>query len=168
MHLQVGGQRLGGLGHEGPDKLDVGRQGARPLHRKVEVEQVHDAPPQRSPRAQVNAVLHAQRQVHTPAIKTAPHMSCPASWLPQDRDANRTCSNCRLQLEMRACTVMVKGPPAIKGDFHHRTRRRAAPVEGEPVDEPHNGIGDDILHSLCKVHLVGEPRAHLHGAHGLL
>lgn len=34
-------------------------------------------------------------------------------------------------------------------------------MEGHPVNEPHNCISDDILHSLRKAHVAGKPGADL-------
>ena len=67
MHLKVGWQGLGGLGHEGPHELDIRGQSSGPLQRKVDVEEVHNTPAQSFPRAQINVMLDAERQVHAPA-----------------------------------------------------------------------------------------------------
>ena len=40
-------------------------------------------------------------------------------------------------------------------------------MEGHPVNEPHNCIGDDILHPLRKAHVAGKPCADLRSRHVL-
>ena len=73
--LQIRRQRLGRPGQQRAHELDVGRQRARPLQRKVNVEQVHRGAPQGRARPQVDAVLCAERRIDHPASGIR-HLQC--------------------------------------------------------------------------------------------